>query len=615
MDIAVPLKREVWSRFVQEGVLDSARIRKRISESWYLCQQKGVNPYNGKGDQILTRPSLDRRLKDNKILFEIALPYVEKLRKLFGNAKSMVLLTDRNGYVLKATGHSDTLERALTINFMEGVKWTEDKVGTNAIGTALRIDEPITIIGTEHYSIASQPFVCSAAPIHDDEGTLVGVLDVTSPIDQSMHEHALAAVASTVFAIEQEWQRRVREDEIELLKYTSSDDDFSSAVILVNNKDQIVWMNKKVKQTFSMQERISMMEVLDAGFTAKTKIPISSSNHDGVIGYRMKIERKNKAPSIPSIEKFGFQFEGVVGTSQAFQNVLWNAEKVAKTDVTVHIHGETGTGKESIAKAIHENSDRKDGPFIAINCGAIPEALMESELFGYTAGSFTGASKNGYKGKIQQADGGTLFLDEIGEIPHSMQVALLRVFQESQVIPIGGSKPVDVNVRVITATHRNLQELMNKKQLREDLFYRIFVFPIYLPPLRERKEDLLAFIDYYQKKNNWHVTLPHEILTELHNYHWPGNIRELFNVLDRMRILYDAELPPDRLMENLLIHLPKTAEHQEAQRDELSYREKIEKEKMMNMLKQTDGNVSLAAQKLDMPRSTFYRKLKKFQLN
>ncbi|WP_408006890.1 sigma-54-dependent Fis family transcriptional regulator [Pseudalkalibacillus sp. A8] len=611
----MPLKREVWSRFMQEGVLDSARIRKRISESWYLCQRKGVNPYNGKGDQILSGPSLDRRLKDNKTLLEIALPYVEKLQKLFGNAKSMVLLTDRNGYVLKATGHSDTLERALTINFKEGVKWTEDKVGTNAIGTALRIDEPITILGTEHYSVASQPFVCSAAPIHDDEGTLVGVLDVTSPIDQSMHEHALAAVASTVYAIEQEWQRRVREDEIELLKYASSDDDFTSSVILVNNKDEIVWMSKNVKQAFPSGERITMMEVLDSGYTAKTKMPISSSDHNGVIGCRMKIERKEKAATCPPSKNAGFQFDGVIGTSKSFQNVLWNAEKVAKTDVTVHIHGETGTGKESIARAIHENSDRQDGPFIAINCGAIPDAIMESELFGYTAGSFTGASKNGYKGKIQQADGGTLFLDEIGEIPHSMQVALLRVFQEKQVTPIGGTKPVNVNVRVITATHRNLQELMSKKQLREDLFYRIFVFPIYLPSLRERKEDLLSFIDFYQKKSNWQVTFPHEITTKLQNYHWPGNIRELFNLLDRMRILYDAELPPDKLMKNLLIHLPTDCTLEKVKKQDLSYREKIEKEKMMKMLEQTDGNVSLAAKKLNMPRSTFYRKLKKFQLN
>lgn len=250
---------------------------------------------------------------------------------------------------------------------------------------------------------------------------------------------------------------------------------------------------------------------------------------------------------------------------------------------------------------------------MAVNCGAIPKELIGSELFGYAEGAFTGAKRTGHKGKFVQANGGTLFLDEMGEIPPEMQVALLRVLQEREVVPIGGDKAIPVDVRIITATHRDLYKLVQEGKLREDLFYRIYVYPIHVPPLRERKEDIPFFIEHYCQKHHWTVTFSDQLLQLLMNYHWPGNIRELLNVLERIRVEYGTHLPSVSQLQSMLVAWNQNKEKAE-QNQALSYREKIEKERMMNVLQITNGNVSKAAATLNISRSTLYRKLKKYQL-
>jgi transcriptional regulator with PAS, ATPase and Fis domain len=292
-------------------------------------------------------------------------------------------------------------------------------------------------------------------------------------------------------------------------------------------------------------------------------------------------------------------------------------ERVALTKANVHIYGESGTGKEWIARAIHQNSAFKDGPFVAVNCGAIPRDLMESELFGYVEGAFTGARRQGHKGKFEQANHGTIFLDEIGEIPPAMQVALLRVLQEREVTPVGGKKAIPLNIRVITATHRDLRQMVREGTFREDLFYRLYVYPIYVPPLRERKQDIPYLIRYYCRKNHWHVEIPDVIMEKLIDYDWPGNIRELFNVLERLRILSNGSAPDPSLVDHLFVHridLVSSSSSYVKQEKPLTYREELQRRQIIQALEKTGGNVSLAAKLLNIPRSTFYRKLKKYQL-
>jgi len=236
-----------------------------------------------------------------------------------------------------------------------------------------------------------------------------------------------------------------------------------------------------------------------------------------------------------------FSFSDMIGRSPALTEALTFAQKIARTDAVVSIYGESGTGKELFANAIHTESGRK-GPFIPINCAALPESLLESELFGYVGGAFSGAQKDGKAGLFEVAGQGTLFLDEIGEMPLALQAKMLRVLQEKKVRRIGGSKEIPVEARIITATNKNLAEMVEKKQFREDLYYRISVFPIYAPPLRERREDIPLLVEHFlfhlnsRLEKNWQSLTP-EALEKLLHHPWPGNIRELKNVIERAAIL------------------------------------------------------------------------------
>ncbi len=608
------LKSSVWSRFVQEGVLDENRISKRISESWYICRQDGVDPYSGKGEKVLPQNQFLQRKNANGQLLYAALPFIRNLQKFFSHTKSLFLLVDSDGYVLYMDGDSIALEKAGAINFIEGVKWTEKEVGTNAVGTALRTKEPITVIGTEHYAVASHSWGCSSSPIMNEDGQLAGALNISYPLEYGIHEHMLPAVVSAAYAIEQKLLALEKDKELELMRYASPFHFQAPLSLICNENNKVIWLSTPLQKEFSDWHGMTFSEIVKAGYAVIEKHPLYSPTQRNLIGYRICLKKEE-----PSVKKCAFhsafRFDGVSGASESFRTAMLQAEKAAGTNITVHLCGETGTGKEIMARSIHLNSSRKDGPFITVNCGIIPKELIASELFGYAGGAFTGAKRQGHKGKFQQAHGGTLFLDEIAEIPQEMQVALLRVLEEKKVVPVGGSKSLPVDVRVITATHRDLRELVRKGVLREDLFYRIFIYAIQLPPLRERIEDLPFFIYHYCRKNNRPVTFSQEVMECLQTYRWPGNIRELQNFLDRLWIEYKNRPPTLEEIQSLLYSID-TPAHQPGslQLNTLTYREQIEKTKMRNALLAVEGNVTKAAEKLNISRSTFYRKIKKYNL-
>jgi len=235
----------------------------------------------------------------------------------------------------------------------------------------------------------------------------------------------------------------------------------------------------------------------------------------------------------------------IIARSEGMKNVLERARRVARADSTVLITGESGVGKEVVAKLIHRLSNRREGPFIEVNCGAIPESLIESELFGYEKGAFTGAKAYGKPGMFELANGGTLFLDEIAEIPLNIQVKLLRVLQEQVIIRVGGTKPIKLDIRLIAATNRNLEEMVTQKKFREDLYYRINVIPIHIPPLRMRKEDIpfliKSYLDKFNEKNKTNKYITPQAIDKLVAYPWPGNVRELINILERMVVLAESD--------------------------------------------------------------------------
>ena len=308
-----------------------------------------------------------------------------------------------------------------------------------------------------------------------------------------------------------------------------------------------------------------------------------------------------------------YDFTNIVGRSEKMKKVLEMVSQIAKTESTVYIHGESGTGKELIAKAIHLASERKNKPFVAINCAALPETLMESELFGHEKGSFTGAVRS-TKGLFTQAHQGTIFLDEIGDMPLSIQAKLLRALQERQFYPIGSEKPMEVDVRVIVATQKDLEGQVKQGLFREDLFYRVHVIPIYLPPLRERKEDIPLLVDYFLKKFSEQTKkelkgLTPQALQKLMLHEWPGNVRELENTIEYAVVMTQK----DTITEDFILQTKGTLP-QEPLKPLKEARDAYEKGYLIHLLEICEGNVSMASKLAGKYRADFYDLLKKHGL-
>jgi two-component system, NtrC family, response regulator AtoC len=331
------------------------------------------------------------------------------------------------------------------------------------------------------------------------------------------------------------------------------------------------------------------------------------------------LARRDARPEEPSVRG---RFR-LVGQAPAIRQIYGVVEKVASTPSTVLITGESGTGKELIARALHENSARHAGPFIKINCAAIPKTLMESELFGYEKGAFTGAV-GAKPGRFELAHGGTLFLDEIGEIPVEMQVKLLRVLQESEFERVGGIKTIKVDVRLVTATNRDLVQDISAGSFREDLYYRLNVVPIHIPPLRERREDIPLLVEHFLAKFNDRLkkqidAVSADAISRLVSYHWPGNIRELENLMERTMLFCErseiqvSDLPPEigGLPPVSAAASPNAASLKEAVRAET---ERVERELIQKALDETGGNVTQAARKLKISRKSLQTKMKELGL-
>lgn len=314
-----------------------------------------------------------------------------------------------------------------------------------------------------------------------------------------------------------------------------------------------------------------------------------------------------------------YSFENLVGDSQGMSSVMALAKKAAKTNSNVLILGESGTGKELFAHAIHNASNRNLGPFVKINCAAIPAELLESELFGYEEGAFTGAKKGGKKGKFELANGGTILLDEIGDMPLNMQAKLLRVLQEKELERVGGNIVQNLDVRIIASTNKDLEELVKNKKFRQDLYYRLNVMTVSLPPLRERREDIkelaIAIKTKLTKRLGIYVEgITEEALDYLANYNWPGNIRELENVIERAINLLDSDLliKPEHLPKRITKNTTKF--HIRSNRKLKNILEEVEKEVILEYLQENNGNKNKTAKMLGISRVNLYKKLEKYDL-
>ncbi len=361
------------------------------------------------------------------------------------------------------------------------------------------------------------------------------------------------------------------------------------------------------QEGINFEQRLQFLTVV-SGLVAQTVIRIQAVNEE-----RERLQRENTQLKRELSEKY--QFSNIISSSSRMQEVFEMMHRVADSNATVLLRGESGTGKTMVAKAIHHNSKRAKGPFIAVNCSALPETLLESELFGHEQGAFTGAS-SAKKGRFELSEGGTLFLDEIGELSQSVQVKLLNVVQDREFTRLGGTKPIKCNVRLVTATNKDLEKAVAEGSFREDLYYRLNVFPIYLPPLRQRRTDILLLAEHFLLKYNAEndkeirrVSTP--AIDLLMQYHWPGNVRELQNCMERAVLICDEESIKS-------YHLPptlQTADSVDADRNPLSLAaavENFERELIVDSLKKARGNQTKAAQLLDTSLRIINYKIHKY---
>ena len=635
------------------GTLSANESAMRIQESHQRSASYGLAETARPDFSPLARTDLSLLIEQNRILHAHAVPVMETLYEQIINTHHMVLLTDANGLIVHALGDDDFLEKANRVALQPGVAWSEESKGTNAIGTAIAEHAPTLVHGDEHYLFANHFLSCSAAPIFDHQGNVIGVLDVTGD-QHSFHKHTMALVRMSAQMIENQLFSAAFQDAITL--HFHSRPEFIGTLMegiasftpggrfLSANRSGLFQLGLPLSalqpHTFSSLFGLPVSALFDHYRTAAPGL-LNLCLPSGVRVYARAVLRLSNAifqhattvtreqddvpvcsptqtrganrsidfPSLPRLSSLRYLNTG----DPQVAALIGKINKVNGRDIPILITGETGTGKELLAQAIHNDSPRANGPFVAVNCASIPETLIESELFGYEDGAFTGARKKGSIGKILQANGGSLLLDEIGDMPLGLQARLLRVLQERMVTPLGSVKSIPVNVALICATNRNLRDLIAKNVFREDLYYRLNGLVVKLPPLRERT-DLEAVINKLlaAESGAQRYTVSADIMQLFKQHNWPGNFRQLTNLLrtamvmagDDHQIRYE-HLPDDFLEDINSAPIEATADavHPVSRLDEVTL------STIQKSLVAHGGNVSATAKALGVSRNTIYRKL------
>jgi sigma-54 dependent transcriptional regulator, acetoin dehydrogenase operon transcriptional activator AcoR len=634
------------------GILSANNSHMMIEESHRRSASYGLSEDTKPEIVPLGRTDLSLLIEQNHLLYTHAVPAMETLYEQIFNTHSMVLLTDANGLIMHTLGDDDFIEKANRVALNPGVTWSEESKGTNAIGTAIAEQTPTIVHAGEHYLRSNHFLTCSAAPILDCQGKVIGVLDVTGD-QRSYHKHTMALVRMSAQMIENQLFLAAFHDVITLhfhprpefigtlmegiASFTPGGRFLSANRVGLFQLDLSLAALKS--HTFSSLFGLPVSDLFDHYRTAAPGL-LNLSLNNGVRVYgRAQLRLTNNvfqhvaetnrkqddAASHMHVEQATRRPSGLRYLNTGDPQVAAVIEKVQKVlgrDIPILVVGETGTGKELLAQAIHNDSPRAKGPFVAVNCASIPETLIESELFGYEDGAFTGARKKGSIGKILQANGGSLFLDEIGDMPLNLQARLLRVLQERVVTPLGSTKSIPVNVELICATNCNPRDMIAKGKFREDLYYRINGLVVKLPPLRERT-DLEPVIEKIlaAESTEVHHTVSPEIMELFKKHSWPGNFRQLTNLLRTAMVMAGDEQEirrehlPDDFLDNIEIAKIECIEtHESLNLTDHSIvsdanLEGIKLSAIQKALEANGGNVSAAAKTLGVSRNTIYRKI------
>lgn len=627
-------------------------LKQAIKRSLERSASYGLDPFlNGAPESTrLSDAALKERIRSQSPFYSLAKTQLDTLYGLLRNTGFCMALADRDGYVLYVVGDSDLVEHFKRRRCVPGYRWTERDLGTCAIGLVLEERIPVFLPGDKMYAAQAKAISNAGAPVFSPAGELLGVVSL-SGLSDKMHVHTLGLVrqaAETVTAqlCERESTRELAVKNQYMVALLESD---SRGIVTLDQAGHIVHANRKALVLFNIPQNYQGMDfgesleerqVYIRSYLARGKSfrarefrarcsgvshfasldPIRMPSGELVGGLFSVLEKKEMMRMAVQVTgaRAHFTFEDILGKSDPLKAALHLARIAAGSNATVLITGETGTGKELFAQAIHNGGERRQRPFVAINCGAIPKELLESELFGYEEGSFTGAQKGGRPGKLELADTGTLFLDEIGDMPFDMQVKLLRVLQTGELQRVGGLRVVPVDLRIISATNRDLSQAIKEHQFRADLYYRISVLGIHVPALRHRPTDILPLAQYFLNRQEQMLGRPPHKLSRqcaeaLRRYCWPGNVRQLESAMEcAVHLAQGGELLlehcniADLQSPQELSPLPENGGHRI--RD-------MERKLIMETLTRLNGNIFQTARSLGISRPSLYRKLRVYNIS
>ncbi|MBB5462298.1 sigma-54-dependent Fis family transcriptional regulator [Paraburkholderia sp. Cpub6] len=639
-----------WERMIEGSRPPASAVRAIIDASWHRCLDGRVDPETMRAPPPLEEGQLFDLRARNDQLMRASVPLIDQTNEFLSQTGTILLLTDPHGLILENAGDTRLLQPAGEIHLVPGCTWSEISAGTNAIGTALAVRRPVQIHGSEHFCAGIKRWTCSATVIHDPfDGTILGVLDV-SGLARTYDRHSLAFIVSMAGRIEGSLGKFTMERRLRLMArcwaYCSGR---AEGVIVVDDRGRLVRANPPAQVAFA---RLGISGALESAFPIPEigRIAAGSPSPQGASWLRLaRIETVSEGSEIlgfmliaPAVADRSVllsdltptaastpapAFCRLIGSSPALCVTIQKAQQLARATVPVLLLGETGVGKELFARGIHEASTRAHGPFVALNCGSLSRDLLTSELFGYAEGAFTGARRSGMAGKIEAADGGTLFLDEIGEMPLDIQPHLLRVLEEGEVLRLGENTARKVNFRLIAATHRDLRAEIADGSFRADLYYRLAVTNIEIPPLRERKTDLPDLLEHWLSVSRDRFGVGNVVIDDtafecLMNYAWPGNVRELRNAIEGAvlmacdGVIRIRDLPAE-------IHTPSVsagaqdspnAGASEAVPREVRSLDAVEAESIRLAIQKYRGDLTAAAVQLGIAKSTLYQKVAKYGL-
>ncbi|MEK8032784.1 sigma-54-dependent Fis family transcriptional regulator [Ideonella sp. DXS29W] len=660
-----------------------------ILQSHERCAALGLSRVDRPDHASLIRSDLALARERNLRLHLHAAPVMELLLEQTMASQSMVVLTDAQGTVLHSVGHDAFLQRASKVALAPGANWSEQNKGTNAIGTTLIDEAPTVVHAGEHYMHANGFLTCSAAPIFDPRGNMLGVLDVSGDL-HSYHLHTLGLVKMSARMIENHWLSDDFRHALRLHFHSRPEfiGTLMEGIVAVGRDGRLLGANRSALDQLQMSGAALRMNSIATLFSLTVGAVVDHFRSPMAPPMSMELPGGQRlhmraafnwptwhslgsttiddaldvidAPS-PMAATGGF-FAAAAGSRPAtpgaspgpsglrylqtgdaqMEAAITKVRRVLNRDIPVMVLGETGTGKELMARALHQDSDRARYPFVAVNCASIPESLIEAELFGYEDGAFTGARRKGAVGKIAQANGGTLFLDEVGDMPLALQARLLRVLQERQVMPLGSTKSIPVDLAIVSATHRNLRDMISAQTFREDLYYRLNGLVVRLPPLRERS-DLMTIVRKILRAESPSrpLDLDDEVVELLKAYRWPGNIRQLANVLRTAAVMAGSDMVINRthlsddFLEDAQRELPSGASVASAAPGQPAHAapgaaaepaasaapatpaatepatlQEMELRTIQRAVEEAGGNISIASRRLGISRNTIYRKLR-----